>query len=129
MRVLAAAAVCGLVGLVGLAGCAGGAFAPAAGTSQSSGGGAKNTGATLTGKVRGGQQPIVGAHVYLMAANTTGYGGNGMAASASNASVSLLTSGTGTTLDTSGGATSGDYYVTTDGAGSWTITGDYTCTA
>jgi hypothetical protein len=32
-------------------------------------------GGGLTGSVHGGQQPIVGAHVYLFQANTTGYGG------------------------------------------------------
>ena len=102
-------------------------FGPAGTSGNQSGG--KTTGAALTGKVRGRQQPIVGAHVYLFASNTTGYGGAGIAASITNASVSLLTSGTGTMLDTSGGATNGDYYVTTDASGNWTITGDYTCTA
>ena len=80
------------------------------------------------GVVRGGQQVITGAHVYLFAANagaftpnTSGYG---------NASVSLLTNIAGqTALDSSGGPTNGDYYVTTDGSGSFSITGDYTCTA
>jgi sugar lactone lactonase YvrE len=70
--------------------------------------------------VHGGQSPIVGAQVYLLAANTTGYGA---------ASVSLLTSGTGRTLDTNPGPTDGFYYVTTDSTGSFTITGDYSCTA
>ena len=121
MRIVPVAAICGVVLL---AGCSGGAFSPAAGVAAS-----KEAGVTLTGWVRGGQQPIVGAQVYLLAANTTGYGGNGIAASSSNASVSLLTSGNGTLLDTSGGATNGDYYVTTDASGNWTISGDYTCTA
>ena len=79
-----------------------------------------DVGSAIQGKVHGGQQPVVGAHVYLLAANTTGYG---------NASVSLLTSGTGRTQDTSGGATNGFYYVTTASDGSFSITGDYTCTA
>ena len=70
-----------------------------------------SAGLAIQGTVHGGQQPIVGAHVYLMAANTTGYG---------QASVSLLTSGSGT--DTVG------KYVTTDGSGGFSITGDYTCT-
>jgi hypothetical protein len=82
----------------------------------------------ISGTVHGGQNPIVGAHVYLFAANagvftpnTNGYG---------NASASLLTSGTGRTLDSSGGATNGDYYVTTVGpGGTFSITGDYSCTA
>jgi hypothetical protein len=77
------------------------------------------TGAAITGTVHGGQSPIVGAQVYLLAANTTGYG---------NPSLSLLTSGTGRTLDSSGGPTNGFYYVTTDGSGGFSITGDYTCT-
>jgi hypothetical protein len=78
-------------------------------------------GAAISGSVHGGQNPIVGAHVYLLAANTTGYG---------NASLSLLTSGTGRTQDSSGGATNGDYYVTTVGpGGTFSITGDYSCTA
>jgi streptogramin lyase len=60
-------------------------------------------GAALQGRVHGGQNPIVGANVYLYAANATGYG---------NASVSLLSS---------------PGYVTTDSNGAFTITGDYAC--
>src|SRR6185312_13724253 len=78
------------------------------------------TGNAIQGRAFGGQQPIVGAHVYLLAANTTGYGGRGIAASASNASLSLLT-----TAQTDGIGS----YVTTDAGGSFSITGDYTCTA
>ncbi|HXE09375.1 MAG TPA: NHL repeat-containing protein [Acidobacteriaceae bacterium] len=78
-------------------------------------------GAKLTGRVQGGQQPIVGARVYLLAAGTGGYGGPGIAASASNASISLLT-GTGNS-DTIGG------YVVTDANGNFSITSDYTCTS
>lgn len=88
-------------------------------------------GAALSGVVHGGQNPISGAHVYLFAAasgasgaGAAAYGGSGIAASASNASVSLLTSGT---LDQGGGATNGDYYVTTGSDGSFSITGDYSC--
>jgi len=57
----------------------------------------------LQGKVYGGQQPLVGASVYLYAANTTGYG---------SGSISLL-----------GGAG----YVTTGAGGAFSITSDYTC--
>jgi hypothetical protein len=67
----------------------------------------------LRGNIHGGQQPIVGAHVYLFASGTTGYGA---------ASTSLLTSGT------VGGDSLGQY-VTTDANGSFSITGDYTCTS
>src|SRR5580698_5419359 len=79
-------------------------------------------GTVLHGTVHGGQNPIVGAHVYLYAIDTTGYGGPGIAASSTNASVSLLHTGTGTTQDGSG-----HYYVTTDQSGNFTITGDYSC--
>jgi hypothetical protein len=86
-----------------------------------------DAGLAITGKVMGGQQPLVGSKVYLLAANagvftpnTSGYG---------NASLSLLKSVSGvTTLDTSGGATNGFYYVTTDSNGNFSITSDYTCT-
>jgi streptogramin lyase len=73
-----------------------------------------NPGVVLQGRVQGGQQPIAGAHVYLFAANTTGYG---------NASISLL-SPVATGLFDAIGA-----YVLTDSGGGFSITGDYTCTA
>jgi hypothetical protein len=63
--------------------------------------------------VHGGQQPIVGAKVYLYAANTTGYG---------NAAVSLLESGGGTVADGNG-----NYYYPTQSQGAFNITGDFTC--
>ena len=74
---------------------------------------APEPGVKFTGSVHGGQQPIVGGHIYLFAANTTGYG---------QPSVSLLNPAT-TGLSDSIGA-----YVTTDSTGSFTITGDYSCT-
>ncbi len=80
------------------------------------------SGAAIKGIVHGGQQPIVGAHVYLFAANSTGYGGAGIAASSSNASISLL-NGASTGFSDSIGA-----YVPTGAGGSFTVTGDYTCT-
>ena len=73
-----------------------------------------NQGVVLQGNVHGGQQPVVGAHVYLLAAGTGGYG---------TASTSLLVpSSTG--LSDSIGA-----YVLTAADGSFSITGDYTCQA
>ena len=95
-------------------------------TIESTGAPTAETGPAISGRVRGGQQPIVGAQVYLFAANagvftpnTNGYG---------NASLSLLKSVVGqTTQDTIGGPTNGDYYVTTDSSGNFSITGDYTC--
>jgi sugar lactone lactonase YvrE len=73
------------------------------------------TGQALQGKLHGGQQPVAGAHVYLLAANTTGYGAP---------SVSLLNpTQPGIATDATGS------YVTTDASGGFNITGDYTCTA
>ncbi len=89
-----------------LSGCAG---APVATNNATS----SVPGAALKGKVHGGQQPIVGASVYLYAANITGYG---------NESISLLSSAGNTSKDSNG-----NYYVTTDSNGNFTITGDYTC--
>ena len=74
------------------------------------------------GRAFANQKPLVGAHVYLLAANTTGYGGLGLAASSSNASVSLLhASGTGQS-DSLGA------YTLTGADGSFFIAGNYSCT-
>lgn len=71
-------------------------------------------GLSIRGNVHGGQQPISGSHVYLFAANTTGYG---------QPSVSTLSpSAPGAATDSIG------TYVTSDTNGAFTITGDYTCT-
>jgi PKD repeat protein len=77
----------------------------------------------LTGLIYGGQAPIAGAHVYLFAANTTGYGGNGIAASNSNASVSLLSAAETGASDALGA------YVATGSNGGFSLTGDYTCSS
>ena len=77
----------------------------------------------LTGLIYGGQTPIVGAHVYLFAANSTGYGGNGIAASNSNTSVSLLSAAETGTTDAVGA------YVLTGSNGGFSLTGDYTCSS
>jgi len=68
---------------------------------------------TPDGKVLHGNTPVSGAHVYLLAANTSGYG---------NASVSLLNSALTGASDTLGG------YVTTAADGSFTVSGMYQCT-
>jgi hypothetical protein len=89
-------------------------------------------GLAITGKVMGGQQAIVGAHVYLFAvasgatgadAGAAAYGGPGIAASVSNASVSLLNATDTGTSDLVGA------YVSTLSGGAFSISGDYTCTA
>jgi streptogramin lyase len=94
--------------LLVLSGCAGVSGIPSTETATNPG-----TGTALRGIVHGGQQAIVGAHVYLYAANTNGYNGS---------SISLLTSGTGRTLDGNG-----NYYVTTQSGGAFNISNEYTC--
>ncbi len=70
--------------------------------------------AALSGRVHGGQQPVVGSAIYLFAAGAAGYNGP---------STSLLnTAKAGVSTDTSNNG-----YVLTDSNGNFTITGDYTC--
>lgn len=75
--------------------------------------GSSSPGTAFRGTVHGGQQPIMGASVYLYAASTMGYG---------KASISLLTSKSNTTADSNG-----NYFVTTDPNGNFNISNDYTC--
>lgn len=87
-------------------------------------------GPQVQGGVHGGQQPIAGAHVYLFAAGTGGYGGKGITSATGNSSTSLLTNSVLTNNSgQSGKDSNNNYYVTTDSSGSFSITGDYTCTA
>ena len=80
----------------------------------------------LQGSVSGGQSPIYLGHVFLMKASTGGYGAM---------SISLLQASANTTQDTTSAFAQAyhaqfatyPYYVTTDGAGYFNITGDYTC--
>jgi streptogramin lyase len=74
----------------------------------------QNGGLAIHGKAYGGQQPVAGAHVYLYAAGTGGYG---------TAATSLLNSASNTTADGSS-----NYYVITDTNGAFSISSDYTCT-
>jgi hypothetical protein len=110
--------VTGLAGLAGallLSGCSAN-FGDVSGTPTT-------TTAHIQGKVHGGQQSLNGAHVYMYAASTAGYGGTNFAASATNASKSLLTNVSGIT--TSDGT---NYYVTTDQAGNFNIDVAFACT-
>jgi streptogramin lyase len=70
--------------------------------------------AAIHGHVHGGQQPVAGAKIYLLAANTTGFG---------QPSVSLLNSSSTGYSDTLGA------YVVSAADGTFDITGDYTCTS
>lgn len=80
-----------------------------------------DAGLAVSGRVHGGQQPIVGAHVYLFAANTNGNAGPGIASSSSNASNSLLHS--------TGYSDSIGSYVLSGTGGVFTITAaNYSCT-
>ncbi len=78
--------------------------------------------AALAGHLRGGQQPIAGAHVYLLAANHGGNGGPGVVASPSIASISLLDPAR------TGGADGIGAYVLSDGQGAFSLNGMYACT-
>ena len=73
-----------------------------------------SNGLPIQGSIHGGRQPISGAHIYLLAANTTGYG---------QPSVSLLNSASTGQADTLGA------YVLSDSIGNFSITGDYLCTS
>jgi sugar lactone lactonase YvrE len=82
---------------------------------------------TITGSNYGGHAPIVGAHVFVLQAGTSGYGGaaNSLLTAAQP---NVSTGGFGTTQDnTTGSLTNGMYYVTTNSKGVFNITGDYTC--
>jgi hypothetical protein len=68
------------------------------------------------GCVFGGQTPIVGAHVFVMEALSTGTAPSGYAGT----SKSLISKGS---LD----GTNGFKYVMTDATGSFNVSGDYTC--
>lgn len=74
----------------------------------------------LNGSVYGGSLPVVGAHVYLLAANTQSIAGAGLVPASSNASVSLLQAAANTAADING-----NFYVTTGTNGTFSLTGDY----
>ena len=67
---------------------------------------------SLKGSIHSGVTPLVGAHIYLLAANTTGYG---------QASVSLLT------VSATGNSDSVGAYVASDSSGNFSIPSGFTC--
>ena len=69
----------------------------------------------IQGAVHGGQAPVSGAHIYLFAAGTGGYG----------TSATSLISSTAPNAFEDG---NGNYYVVTDSNGNFALGGDYTCT-
>jgi hypothetical protein len=98
--------------IVSFSGCSGFSGSTPPGSITSSPG--PSTAAIPKGVLHGGQQPIVGAHVYVYAANSTGgYG---------SASQSLMQSGAGTAVDSAL-----HNYVTTDADGNFSYAGTVTC--
>ncbi|HEX5283738.1 MAG TPA: hypothetical protein VFW30_06430 [Bryocella sp.] len=73
---------------------------------------------TIQGNVHGGNFPVSGAQIYLLAAGQGGYG---------TSATSLITAGANG-VSCSNPAVSGACYVTTDANGNFALTGDYTCT-
>lgn len=69
----------------------------------------------IQGSVHGGQAPVSGAHIYLLAAATDGYG---------NHATSLISSTAPNAFEDG----NGNYYVVTDANGNFALGGDYTCT-
>jgi streptogramin lyase len=85
---------------------------------------------TIAGNVHGGQQPVINAKVYLLAVNSSSYGGPGIAASNGNASFSLITPGaSGTAADTANSSAIGSYVTTNATTGTFSLPSSaYSCT-
>ena len=112
------ASVLGVAFVLGLTGCSAN-FGDSSNTSA-------QTAVHIKGVVHGGQQPLNGAHIYMYAASTAAYGGQGLAPTSGatgNASTSLLTAATGNPADGNG-----NFYVVTDAGGNFDINGAYACT-
>jgi streptogramin lyase len=112
------ASLLGVACALGLSGCSAN-FGDTTNTST-------QTAVHIRGVVHGGQQPLNGAHIYMYAASTAAYGGQGIAPTSGatgNASTSLLTAATGNPADGSG-----NFYVTTDTGGNFDINGAFACT-
>jgi hypothetical protein len=116
-------AIAGLVGAFALVGCGSSVSFDTSGTFPAT------TTTTMSKPIQfsnfGGHAPIVGAKVFLLQAGQTGYGSK----STSILSNAVLSQGGGTDTTYVGSSGTPAYYVTTDGAGFGSITGDYTCTA
>jgi hypothetical protein len=80
---------------------------------------------TIQGSVFGGHAPLVGSHVYVIQAGTSGYG------SSATPLLNATYKGSYPTAQNSGGSDGNVpnswYYVTTDSQGAFNITGDYAC--
>jgi hypothetical protein len=114
--------------LMVLTGCAMGGFSSSANPIETT---AVSPGA-LQGSNYGGHAPIVGAEVFLLQASTSGYGGKATSLlQAQPSNPTALQAQYPTVADTTlvGTNSAPAYYVKTDAAGLFNITGDYTCTA
>jgi hypothetical protein len=83
----------------------------------------------ISGSVFGGHSPLVGAHIYLVQASTSGYGAP--ATSLLNANSTATSSSYPAVVNASDPIipTFGDYFFeSTDASGSFNLSGDYTCT-
>ena len=96
----------GLMGVLGLSGCS-------ANFGDSASSSVQDSTAVLKGNVHGGQQPLVGSHVYMYQVGTGGYG---------TAATSILHASSSTTSDGT------NFYATSDAAGNFDVSGAYTCT-
>ena len=98
----------GLLGVLGLSGCSANFGGVSSGAAADAGA------AVLKGHVQGGQQPLVGAHIYMYQVGTGGYG---------TAATSILHASASTTSDGT------NFYAVADAAGDFNVSGAYTCTA
>jgi hypothetical protein len=109
--------------LTGLTGCGVSNIAPSETAAQVELG-------TIRGSNFGGHAPVIGAHLYVLQAGTTGYGG--MATSLLTSTYKQASYPTKANVNDPYIPTTGTgapwYYVTTDNSGAFNISGDYTCT-
>ena len=80
----------------------------------------------IQGSNYGGHAPLVGAHVFVLEGTPSAGGYYQPAKSLLSASYS---GNYPTALESAATAVNGDYYVTTDAHGDFSVTGDYTCTS
>jgi hypothetical protein len=114
--------------LIVLTGCAMGGFSTSANPIETT---AVSPG-SLQGSNYGGHAPIVGSKVFLLQASTSGYGTKAKSLlQAQPGNPTTLQAQYPTAADTTlvGSNSSPAYYVTTDAAGLFNITGDYSCSA
>ncbi len=121
-RSLSLALFAASLGVLNLAGCSG------IGSNSFPDTGYQTPLGTIQGSNYGGHAPLVGSHIYVLQASTSGYG----AAATSLLGASYQTTSYPTTEDISDPyipTATPWYYVTADSTGAFNISGDYTCTS